>query len=161
MHDLDNNQRPQAYAADITYGTNNEFGFDYLRDNMKFELAECVQRGHYFAIVDEVDSILIDEARTPLIISGPTDQTADEYVRVNHIIPGLEQGEEIKQGGAKITRRLCCDGKRKTISVTDEGWEKIEGLSESGISPRRDWDMKNHVEVAIKAHRSTGATCNT
>ncbi len=72
----------QAYAADITYGTNNEFGFDYLRDNMKFEIKDCVQRGHYYAIVDEVDSILIDEARTPLIISGPTDQTTDKYARV-------------------------------------------------------------------------------
>ena len=79
-------QRKVAYAADITYGTNNEFGFDYLRDNMKFELSDCVQRGHYFGIVDEVDSILIDEARTPLIISGPTDQTTDKYSRVNRII---------------------------------------------------------------------------
>ncbi len=79
VHDLDDNERRAAYAADITYGTNNEFGFDYLRDNMKFEIKDCVQRGHYYAIVDEVDSILIDEARTPLIISGPTDQTTDKY----------------------------------------------------------------------------------
>ncbi len=91
VHDLDDAQRRAAYGADITYGTNNEFGFDYLRDNMKFELADCVQRGHYFAIVDEVDSILIDEARTPLIISGPTDQTTDKYVRVNRIIPSLDR----------------------------------------------------------------------
>ncbi len=82
VHDLDDNERRAAYAADITYGTNNEFGFDYLRDNMKFEIKDCVQRGHYYAIVDEVDSILIDEARTPLIISGPTDQTTDKYARV-------------------------------------------------------------------------------
>ncbi len=81
VHDLDDAERREAYAADITYGTNNEFGFDYLRDNMKFEIKDCVQRGHYYAIVDEVDSILIDEARTPLIISGPTDQTADKYAR--------------------------------------------------------------------------------
>ena len=81
VHDLDDAERRAAYASDITYGTNNEFGFDYLRDNMKFELKDCVQRGHYFAIVDEVDSILIDEARTPLIISGPTDQTTDKYAR--------------------------------------------------------------------------------
>jgi len=85
VHDLDDNQRRKAYGSDITYGTNNEFGFDYLRDNMKFELADCVQRGHYYSIVDEVDSILIDEARTPLIISGPTDQTTDKYARVNRL----------------------------------------------------------------------------
>ena len=81
VHDLSDPQRREAYAADITYGTNNEFGFDYLRDNMKFDLAEMVQREHYFCIVDEVDSILIDEARTPLIISGPTDQTTDNYAK--------------------------------------------------------------------------------
>ena len=89
-------ERRAAYGADITYGTNNEFGFDYLRDNMKFEIKDCVQRGHYYAIVDEVDSILIDEARTPLIISGPTDQTTDKYARVGKIIPHLEMGEEIE-----------------------------------------------------------------
>ena len=89
VHDLDDRERREAYAADITYGTNNEFGFDYLRDNMKFELKDCVQRGHYYAIVDEVDSILIDEARTPLIISGPTDQTTDKYARVRKFIPQL------------------------------------------------------------------------
>src|SRR5579862_7592044 len=154
VHDLDDNQRRQAYAADITYGTNNEFGFDYLRDNMKFELSDCVQRGHYFAIVDEVDSILIDEARTPLIISGPTDQTTDKYVRVNRIIPGLEQGEEIEQGETKIlTGDYVVDEKHKTITVTDEGWEKIEGLLGIGnIADVENWDLKHHVEVAIKAH---------
>jgi len=154
VHDLDDSQRRQAYGADITYGTNNEFGFDYLRDNMKFELAECVQRGHYFAIVDEVDSILIDEARTPLIISGPTDQTTDKYVRVNRIIPGLEQGEEIEQGETKIlTGDYVVDEKHRTISVTDEGWEKIEGLLGIGnIADVENWDLKHHVEVAIKAH---------
>jgi preprotein translocase subunit SecA len=92
VHDLDDNQRRAAYAADITYGTNNEFGFDYLRDNMKFELEACVQRGHYHAIVDEVDSILIDEARTPLIISGPTEQTTYKYARVPNIFPTLQLG---------------------------------------------------------------------
>src|SRR5277367_382202 len=154
VHDLDDNQRRAAYAADITYGTNNEFGFDYLRDNMKFEIADCVQRGHYFAIVDEVDSILIDEARTPLIISGPTDQTTDKYVRVNRIIPGLEMGEEIEQGETKIlTGDYVVDEKHKTISVTDEGWEKIEGLLGIGnIADVENWDLKHHVEVAIKAH---------
>ena len=90
VHDLDDDERRAAYGADITYGTNNEFGFDYLRDNMKFDIKDCVQRGHYYAIVDEVDSILIDEARTPLIISGPTDQTTDKYARVRKIIPHLQ-----------------------------------------------------------------------
>jgi len=101
VHDLDDAERRAAYGADITYGTNNEFGFDYLRDNMKFEIKDCVQRGHYHAIVDEVDSILIDEARTPLIISGPTDQTTDKYERVLKIIPQLELGEEIEEGETK------------------------------------------------------------
>src|SRR5437588_12883587 len=91
-------ERQTAYAADITYGTNNEFGFDYLRDNMKFDLATCVQRGHYFAIVDEVDSILIDEARTPLIISRPSEETTDQYHQSNAIIPQLQRGEELEEG---------------------------------------------------------------
>ncbi len=119
VHDLDDSQRRAAYASDITYGTNNEFGFDYLRDNMKFDIADCVQRGHYYAIVDEVDSILIDEARTPLIICGPTDQTTDKYVRVNQIIPKLVLGEEIEQGETKIlTEDYVVDEKHKTITVT-------------------------------------------
>jgi preprotein translocase subunit SecA len=155
VHDLDDQTRRQAYASDITYGTNNEFGFDYLRDNMKFELSECVQRGHYFSIVDEVDSILIDEARTPLIISGPTDQTTDKYVRVNRIIPGLEEGEEIEQGETKIlTKDFVVDEKHKTITVTDDGWEKIEKLLGIGnIADVENWELKHHVEVAIKAHK--------
>ncbi len=155
VHDLDDNQRRKAYGADITYGTNNEFGFDYLRDNMKFELADCVQRGHYFAIVDEVDSILIDEARTPLIISGPTDQTTDKYARVNRIIPALEQGEEIEKSPEEkiLTGDFVVDEKHKTISVTDEGWEKIEGLLGIGnIADPENWELKHHVETAIKAH---------
>jgi preprotein translocase subunit SecA len=154
VHDLSDEQRREAYGADITYGTNNEFGFDYLRDNMKFELKDCVQRGHSFGIVDEVDSILIDEARTPLIISGPTDQTTDKYVRVNRIIPSLELGEEIEQGETKIlTGDYVVDEKHKTISVTDEGWEKVEKLLGIGnIADVENWDLKHHVEVAIKAH---------
>ncbi len=154
VHDLDDSQRRAAYGSDITYGTNNEFGFDYLRDNMKFDHADCVQRGHYFAIVDEVDSILIDEARTPLIISGPTDQTTDKYARVNRILPSLEQGEEIERGEEKIlTGDFVVDEKHKTISVTDEGWEKIEQLLGIGnIADPENWDLKHHVEVAIKAH---------
>ena len=103
VHDLDDEQRRAAYAADVTYGTNNEFGFDYLRDNMKFDLKDCVQRGHNFAIVDEVDSILIDEARTPLIISGASEESTDKYYRVNRIIPKLEKGEEI-EGRSRRTR---------------------------------------------------------
>jgi preprotein translocase subunit SecA len=155
VHDLDDNQRRKAYASDITYGTNNEFGFDYLRDNMKFELADCVQRGHYYSIVDEVDSILIDEARTPLIISGPTDQTTDKYARVNRIIPSLEEGEEIIKSPEEkyLTGDYVVDEKHKTISVTDEGWEKIEGLLGIGnIADPENWDLKHHVETAIKAH---------
>src|SRR6202046_5630216 len=96
VHDLSDEQRREAYGSDITYGTNNEFGFDYLRDNMKFDLKDTVQRGHYYCIVDEVDSILIDEARPPRIISGPTDQTTDKYARVNIITPKLELGELVE-----------------------------------------------------------------
>jgi preprotein translocase subunit SecA len=154
VHDLDDSQRRAAYGSDITYGTNNEFGFDYLRDNMKFDNADCVQRGHYFAIVDEVDSILIDEARTPLIISGPTDQTTDKYARVNRILPSLELGEEIERGEEKIlTGDYVVDEKHKTISVSDDGWEKIEQLLGIGnIADPENWDLKHHVEVAVKAH---------
>ncbi len=154
VHDLSDEQRREAYAADITYGTNNEFGFDYLRDNMKFELKDMVQREHYFCIVDEVDSILIDEARTPLIISGPTDQTTDKYLRVNVIIPKLELGELIETVESKTwSGDFVIDEKARAITVTDEGWEKIEGLLGIGnIADPENWDLKHHVEVAIKAH---------
>jgi preprotein translocase subunit SecA len=154
VHDLSDQQRREAYAADITYGTNNEFGFDYLRDNMKFELADMVQRGQYFCIVDEVDSILIDEARTPLIISGPTDQTTDKYARVNVIIPKLEEGELIETVENKTwSGDFVIDEKARAITVTDEGWEKVESLLGIGnIADPENWDLKHHVEVAIKAH---------
>ena len=156
VHDLSDEQRREAYASDITYGTNNEFGFDYLRDNMKFDLKDMVQRGHYFCIVDEVDSILIDEARTPLIIAGPTDQTTDKYLRVNLIIPNLEQGELIEDFDAQVktwTGDFVVDEKARAITVTDEGWEKIEKLLGIGnIADPENWDLKHHVEVAIKAH---------
>ena len=154
VHDLDDQQRRDAYGSDITYGTNNEFGFDYLRDNMKFELKDQVQRGHYYCIVDEVDSILIDEARTPLIISGPTDQTTDKYARVNVIIPNLERGELIETLETKTwTGDFVVDEKARAITVTDEGWEKIESLLGIGnIADPENWDLKHHVEVAIKAH---------
>jgi preprotein translocase subunit SecA len=154
VHDLSDQQRRDAYASDITYGTNNEFGFDYLRDNMKFELADQVQRGQYYCIVDEVDSILIDEARTPLIISGPTDQTTDKYARVNLIIPNLELGELIETIDNKTwSGDFVVDEKTRSITVTDEGWEKIEGLLGIGnIADPENWDLKHHVETAIKAH---------
>jgi preprotein translocase subunit SecA len=168
VHDLSDDERRAAYAADITYGTNNEFGFDYLRDNMKFELKDCVQRGHYYAIVDEVDSILIDEARTPLIISGPTDQTTDKYARVRRIIPQLEKGEEVEwtdtkrqeqlgirlnEGQKHLTGDYIVDEKQRTIGVTDEGWPKIEKvLGIDNIADAENWDLKHYVETAIKAH---------
>ncbi|MGD0796496.1 MAG: preprotein translocase subunit SecA [Acidobacteriaceae bacterium] len=155
VHDLSDEQRREAYGSDITYGTNNEFGFDYLRDNMKFDLKDMVQRGQYYCIVDEVDSILIDEARTPLIISGPTDQTTDKYARVNLIIPELELGELIETLETKTwSGDFVVDEKARAITVTDEGWEKIEKLLGIGnIADPENWDLKHHVEVAIKAHQ--------
>jgi preprotein translocase subunit SecA len=156
VHDLDDQQRREAYAADVTYGTNNEFGFDYLRDNMKFDLHDCVQRGHNFSIVDEVDSILIDEARTPLIISGASEESTDKYAKVNRIIPKLEKGEEIDVAPGEpkqYTGDFVVDEKHRSITVTDEGWEKVEGLLGIGnIADPENWDLKHHVETAVKAH---------
>jgi preprotein translocase subunit SecA len=156
VHNLDDRERREAYAADVTYGTNNEFGFDYLRDNMKFDLRDCVQRRHNFAIVDEVDSILIDEARTPLIISGASEESTDKYARVNRIIPKLEKGEEIDVAPgepAQLTGDYVVDEKHRSITVTDEGWEKVESLLGIGnIADPENWDLKHHVETAIKAH---------
>jgi len=156
VHELDDAERREAYAADVTYGTNNEFGFDYLRDNMKFDLADCVQRGHNFAIVDEVDSILIDEARTPLIISGQAEKSTEKYDRVNRIIPKLEKGEELDTapGEPKVyTGDFAIDEKHKTITITDEGWEKVEQLlGITNIADPENWDLKHHVETAVKAH---------
>jgi preprotein translocase subunit SecA len=154
VHDLSDDERRAAYGADITYGTNNEFGFDYLRDNMKFDIKDCVQRGHFYAIVDEVDSILIDEARTPLIISGPTDQTTDKYARVRKIVPELVLGEEIEEGESKyLTGDYIVDEKQRTIGVTDQGWETIENLLGIGnIADAENWDLKHYVETGIKAH---------
>src|SRR6266849_3612325 len=117
VHDLDDDQRRAAYGADITYGTNNEFGFDYLRDNMKYDLAHCVQRAHHFGIVDEVDSILIDEARTPLIISGPAEESTDKYYKIDKIIPKL-----IKDIDYTI------DEKHRQATLTEEGFNKCERL---------------------------------
>jgi preprotein translocase subunit SecA len=154
VHDLSDGERKAAYGSDITYGTNNEFGFDYLRDNMKFDLAETVQRGQYYCIVDEVDSILIDEARTPLIISGPTDRTTDKYARANVIIPSLEEGTLTESIDEKIyTGDYVVDEKHRSITITDEGWEKIEAMLGIGnIADPENWDMKHHVETAVKAH---------
>jgi len=156
VHDLDDEQRRAAYAADVTYGTNNEFGFDYLRDNMKFDIKDCVQRGHNYAIVDEVDSILIDEARTPLIISGASEESTDKYYKVNRIIPKLEKGEELDVPPgepAQLTGDFVVDEKHRNITVTDEGWVKVEGLLGIGnIADPENWPLKHHVETAIKAH---------
>ena len=156
VHDLDDVERRAAYAADVTYGTNNEFGFDYLRDNMKFDLRDCVQRMHNFAIVDEVDSILIDEARTPLIISGASEESTDKYYKVNRIIPKLEKGEEIdtQPGEPKImTGDYVVDEKHRNVTVSDEGWEKVEKLLGIGnIADPENWALKHHVETAVKAH---------
>jgi preprotein translocase subunit SecA len=156
VHELDDDERREAYAADVTYGTNNEFGFDYLRDNMKFDVKDCVQRGHNFAIVDEVDSILIDEARTPLIISGASEESTDKYYKVNRIIPKLEKGEEIDVAPGEpkqYTGDFTVDEKHKTVTVTDKGWEKVEQMLGIGnIADPENWDLKHHVETAVKAH---------
>ena len=156
IHDLDDDQRREAYAADVTYGTNNEFGFDYLRDNMKFDLHDCVQRGHNFSIVDEVDSILIDEARTPLIISGASEESTDKYAKVNKIIPNLVAGEELDGADPNekiLTGDFVIDEKHKTVAITEEGWEKVEKmLGIENIADPENWALKHHVETAVKAH---------
>ena len=156
VHDLDDDQRKAAYGSDITYGTNNEFGFDYLRDNMKFDLKECVQRGHFFSIVDEVDSILIDEARTPLIISGASEESTDKYAKINVIIPKMVAGEELpgNEPNEKIyTGDFVIDEKHKNTMITEAGWEKAEKLlGIDNIADPENWDLKHHVEVAVKAH---------
>jgi len=150
QNDMDDFERQAAYAADITYGTNNEFGFDYLRDNMKFDLATCVQRGHYFAIVDEVDSILIDEARTPLIISGPSDEATDKYKNADAIIPHLKKGEDID---GKKTGDYVVDEKAHTAVLTEEGVERAERLLGVGnLYDPSNMELLHCVEQALKAH---------
>ena len=158
VHDLDDHERKISYGSDVTYGTNNEFGFDYLRDNMKFQLVNCAQRGHNFAIVDEVDSILIDEARTPLIISGPSEESTDKYYKANKIIPHLIRGEVIegKEPGEKYTTGdYTVDEKHRSSALTEEGVLKVEKLL--GIGNMFDvhnveagW--KHHIDQALKAH---------
>jgi preprotein translocase subunit SecA len=150
QNDMDDFERQTAYGADITYGTNNEFGFDFLRDNMKFDLATCVQRGHYFAIVDEVDSILIDEARTPLIISGPSDEATDKYYKADAIIPQLKKGEDVD---GKKTGDYVVDEKQHTAVLTEEGVEKSERLLAVGnLYDPSNMELLHCVEQALKAH---------
>jgi preprotein translocase subunit SecA len=147
-------ERQQAYAADITYGTNNEFGFDYLRDNMKFDLQAMVQRGHHFAIVDEVDSILVDEARTPLIISGPSEESVDKYYRIDRIIPKLERGEEIEEGEIKYTTGdFLVDEKAQTVTLTDDGVGKVEKLlGVKNLYDLENMDLIHGVNQGLRAH---------
>src|SRR6059058_5069655 len=151
QNDMDDFERQTAYNADITYGTNNEFGFDYLRDNMKFDLATCVQRGHYHAIVDEVDSILIDEARTPLIISGPSQESTDKYYQANLIIPQLVRGEELEEN--KKTGDYVVDEKNHSAVLTEEGVDKAERLLGVGnLYEPSNMELLHCVEQALKAH---------
>ena len=147
VHNLDDEQRRTAYAADITYGTNNEFGFDYLRDNMKYELAHMVQRGHVFGIVDEVDSILVDEARTPLIISGPSDDKSELYNSIDAVLPRLVPGD------------FELDEKQRTVNLTEAGNEHIEELlagigllDEGSLYDAANVTIVHHVQQALKAH---------
>jgi preprotein translocase subunit SecA len=142
QHPLTDEERKQAYLADITYGTNNELGFDYLRDNMKFDLQDCVQRGFNFAIVDEVDSILIDEARTPLIISGPAEESTDKYYKVDRIVPRLKRDIDFQ-----------IDEKARTVHLTEEGVEKTEKLLAVGnLYEPQNMEWVHHVDQALKAH---------
>ncbi|NLV32358.1 MAG: preprotein translocase subunit SecA [Acidobacteria bacterium] len=141
-HPLTDQERKTAYAADITYGTNNELGFDYLRDNMKYDLSDCVQRGFHYAIVDEVDSILIDEARTPLIISGPAEESTDKYFKVDRIVPRLQRDIDFQ-----------IDEKARTVNLTEEGVEKAEKLLAVGnLFEPQNMDWVHHTYQALKAH---------
>ena len=156
VHDLDDHERQEAYHADITYGTNNEFGFDYLRDNMKFRLEDCVQREHHYAIVDEVDSILVDEARTPLIISGPSEESTDKYYKINRIIPKLVRGEVIegREPGEKYTTGdFTIDEKHKTAALTEEGVLKVEKLlGLANLYDPANIEYNHHVQQALRSH---------
>jgi len=148
LHDLSDPQRREAYAADVTYGTNNEFGFDYLRDNMKYAASEMVQRSHFFAIVDEVDSILIDEARTPLIISGPLDDRSELYIAIDTFIPQLVAGD------------FELDEKTRIVTLTETGNEHVEQLLTKAdlLKGESLYDIENvtvvhHVQQALRAHK--------
>ena len=142
QHGLDDDERRDSYGSDITYGTNNEFGFDYLRDNMKFDLAHCVQRPHQYAIVDEVDSILIDEARTPLIISGPSEESTDKYYRIDKIIPKLRRDIDYQ-----------VDEKHRTVTLTEEGFGRCETLlGVDDLSDIANMEILHHINQALRAH---------
>jgi len=142
VHGLTDEERRKAYGSDITYGTNNEFGFDYLRDNMKFTLEDYVQRDFHYAIVDEVDSILIDEARTPLIISGPSEESTDKYYRINQIIPGIRKEKD-----------YTIDEKARTVVLTEEGVARVEkSLKVENLFDPRNIELLHHVNQALKAH---------
>src|SRR5438034_3445396 len=166
QHELNDAERQVAYAADITYGTNNEFGFDYLRDNMKFDLAHYVQRGHTYAIVDEVDSILIDEARTPLIISGPAEESTDLYYEVDRIVPKLAPGA-VTRGDTKAEDReelektgdYIVDEKHKTVTLTESGMAKAERMlahrlvpDSQGLYDPANMPLLHHINQALRAH---------
>ena len=164
QHELTDAERQVAYGADITYGTNNEFRFDYLRDNMKFELAHYVQRGHHYAIVDEVDSILIDEARTPLIISGPAEESTDLYYEVDRIIPRLKAGA-VTRGDTKAEERealeatgdYIVDEKHKTVTLTESGMAKAEQmlthrLAAGGLYDPANMPLLHHINQSLRAH---------
>ncbi|WP_298037487.1 preprotein translocase subunit SecA [uncultured Desulfuromonas sp.] len=160
VHGLTDAQRQEAYGCDVTYGTNNEFGFDYLRDNMKFALADYVQRPHHYAIVDEVDSILIDEARTPLIISGPSETSGELYTSVNRVIPMLKKGEMIEHRDGKIgqtmrefTGDFTVDEKGKSAALTEDGVARVEKLlGVENLYEPRNIETLHHVNQALKAH---------
>jgi preprotein translocase subunit SecA len=148
-------ERQEAYGSDITYGTNNEFGFDYLRDNMKFELDRMVQRDHVYAIVDEVDSILVDEARTPLIISGPSEVSVDLYYKVDAIVPRLSKGEEIedKHGNKEVTGDYLVDEKAQAASLTDQGMARAEKmLAVENLYDPSNIEILHAVNQALRAH---------
>ncbi|HYP51493.1 MAG TPA: hypothetical protein VEQ34_11180, partial [Pyrinomonadaceae bacterium] len=152
QNDLNDFERKEAYNSDITYGTNNEFGFDYLRDNMKFDIASCVQRDYYYAIVDEVDSILIDEARTPLIISGASDEATDKYYLANEIIPKLVKGEK-NEDTKETTGDYLVDEKNHSAVLTEQGVSKAEKLLGVGnLYDPNNIEMLHCVEQALKAH---------
>ncbi|HKZ16012.1 MAG TPA: preprotein translocase subunit SecA, partial [Geobacteraceae bacterium] len=160
VHGVDDNERRAAYAADLTYGTNNEFGFDYLRDNMKFSLEDYVQRPFHFSIVDEVDSILIDEARTPLIISGPTEDSTDKYYIIDRIIPSLKKGEVIEEEAntlsgkrKRYTGDFTVDEKSKSATLTEEGIQKVEKMMKiDNLYDPRNIETLHHVQQALRAH---------
>ncbi len=158
QHDLDDATRRLAYGADVTYGTNNEYGFDYLRDNMKFAAADFVQRDLHYAIVDEVDSILVDEARTPLIISGPAEESTEKYYQIDRIIPRLKRGATIVGGKmyeaeAQGSGDYIVDEKAKSVALTEKGVAKVEGLlGVKNLYDPSNMDLVHHVQQALKAH---------